>query len=200
MGKIIVYGVGNAVIRRNVEYFLDDDYEIVGYSDTYFGEDILDHRPFFRPEDLPRMDFDYILLCSFQESLKNTMRAKLEAEGVPAGKIVDLKLLTDDYPAGDTSFDLVGDIEEHYNGEQGLIFGLSYSILGIHEDALSAPFYSCASPGLDLYYNFRIFLYLKKKGLLSAVKRELFWYSRIIILIMTCPALSCSIGIGECAG
>lgn len=173
MGKIVVYGVGNVVIRRNVECFLDTAYEIVGYSDTYFGEDILDHKPFFRPEELHKMDFDYILLCSFQESLKNAMRGKLEAEGVPADKIVDLKLLVDDYPVGDTSFDLIGDIEEHYNGEQGLIFGLSYSMLGIHENALSVPFYSCASPGLDLYYNFRIFTYMREEGLLNAVKSAL---------------------------
>lgn len=42
MKKIILYGVTSVELRRNIEFLLDRDWEIVGYSDTHYREDVLD--------------------------------------------------------------------------------------------------------------------------------------------------------------
>ena len=41
MKQVILYGVGSVELRRDVEYFLDDNYEILGYSDTHYTYDSL---------------------------------------------------------------------------------------------------------------------------------------------------------------
>ena len=44
--RLILYGVRHVELRRNVEYFLDNSYEIVGYSDSYYTTDVLDGKRF----------------------------------------------------------------------------------------------------------------------------------------------------------
>lgn len=56
MKKVILYGVTCVELRRNAEAFLDDEFEIAGYSDTYYTKDVLDGKPFFPPEELYRHD------------------------------------------------------------------------------------------------------------------------------------------------
>lgn len=62
MKKVILYGVANIPLRRRIEQFPDDEYEIIGCSDTYLTVDTVDQKPFFRPEQLSKVKFDYIVL------------------------------------------------------------------------------------------------------------------------------------------
>ena len=64
MKKIIVYGVKNLELRRSIEYFLDDHYEIVGYTDGHYEYDVLDNQKFFRLEELCHQEFDFIVIAS----------------------------------------------------------------------------------------------------------------------------------------
>ncbi len=170
--RLILYGVRHVELRRNVEYFLDNSYEIVGYSDSYYTTDVLDGKRFISPKMLSHMEFDYIIPLSFKETVLSEMKTDLIGQGIPTEKIV--------YPViflsqGKETMqpDLVRDAKAQYRGEEGLIFGLSYSLRGIFEKRLKPAFYDCSWHGLDLYYNYRMFQYMCREGLLSRVKTAL---------------------------
>jgi hypothetical protein len=63
MKRIILYGCGTASVemRRNVEFFMDKSYEIIGCIDGKYNYDALDNKPFFEFEELQNIDFDFIL-------------------------------------------------------------------------------------------------------------------------------------------
>ena len=66
MKKIVLYGVRHVELRRDIEFFLDDGYEISGYSDTYYQSDVLDGKRFIPPEQLRNEEFDFIIPLSFR--------------------------------------------------------------------------------------------------------------------------------------
>lgn len=172
MKKIILYGVRHVELRREIEYFLDDGDEIVGYSDGHYSSDILDGKRFIPPEQLANTEFDYILPLSFKEEILEEMRADIIDRGVPPEKIVR-PIMFLRQGAEKMQPDLIADIEARYRGEEGLIFGLSYSFGGILEKKLKSAFYDCSWRGMDLYYNYRIFQYMRRRGLLAGVKTAL---------------------------
>ncbi|MEY8338967.1 hypothetical protein AALB16_13260 [Lachnospiraceae bacterium 62-35] len=169
MKRIIVYGVSRIELRQDIEHFLDDDYKVIGYSDSYFKSSGVYDRPFIEPDEISSQEFDYILLAAYEEATRNSMRKSLLAYGIPMEKIIDPMILLQKN-AEKCQFDLIGDMRSHYQGEKGLIFGLSYSRKGICKDILKVPFYDCSLPGLDLYYNFQISRYMERQGLLENVK------------------------------
>ena len=172
MKKIILYGVRHIELRRDIEYFLDGDYEISGYSDTWYTSDILDGKRFIPPEELSSEEFDYIIPLSFKETVLADMEAILRTQGIPSEKIIRPVIFLHQ-GAEKMQVDLIRDIKEQYHGEEGLLFGLSYSLRGIFEKKLCPAFYDCSWHGLDLYYNYRIFQYMRNQGFLSTVKTAL---------------------------
>lgn len=167
--KIILYGVRQVELRRDVERFLDDGYEIIGYSDTYCTCDALDGKPFLSPEKLAGTEFDYIIPLAFEESILAEITASLIDRGVPPEKIIRPTMFLH-HGKEKNQADLIRDIDTRYQGEEGLLFGLSYSLDGIVEEKLCPAFYDCSWHSLDLYYNYRIFQYMRRRGLLSKVK------------------------------
>lgn len=167
--RIILYGVRHVELRRDIEFFLDDGYEISGYSDSYYTCDVLDGKRFILPEALCGTEFDCVLPLSFKETVLADMKSGLIERGVPPEKIIWPTMFLHQGKEA-MQADLIADIETRYQGEKGLIFGLSYSLRGIFEKRLVPAFYDCSWHGLDLYYNYRIFQYMRRKGLLSRVK------------------------------
>lgn len=55
MNKIIIYGLYSVELRRKVEHFLSDDFEIIGYSDTYLKTDILDNKKYIYIDRIDRL-------------------------------------------------------------------------------------------------------------------------------------------------
>lgn len=172
MKKIILYGVTSVELRRNIEFFLDRDWEIVGYSDTHYREDVLDGKPFFAPEELCHCEFDCVIPLSFQREVLEAMCRHLLVHGVPREKII--------YPvvflhrnAEKCQLDLIADIQERDHREEGLVFGLSYSLRGICADLLAGGYYDCSWSSLDLYYNYQLFQYMAERGLLATVRSVL---------------------------
>lgn len=163
MKKIILYGVRHIELRRNIEFFLDDGYEIIGYSDTWYESDVIDGKRFIPPQQLCDESFDYIVPLSFKESVLADMCNALQKNGVPGEKIIK-PLMFIHQSAEKMQLDLVKDIDEHYQEEPNLIYGLSYSLRGIHKDALKFPTYDCSWHSLDLYYNFKLFTYMRRQG------------------------------------
>lgn len=161
MKKVIIYGVRNVEMRRNISYFMDDEYEIIGCTDTNCDSDVLDGGTFIKFEDLPQQEFDFILLASFPEPTLETMRNRLLEKGIPAEKIVKPTMFLQQN-AEKRQTDLIANADREYHGAEGLIFGLSYSLWGIRKKKLCIPFYDCSWHGLDLYYNYHIFNYIRR--------------------------------------
>ena len=88
MKKIIVYGVKNLELRRSIEYFLDDHYEIVGYTDGHYEYDVLDNQKFFRLEELCHQEFDFIVIASSSGATQSEIRRILLALNIPSEKII----------------------------------------------------------------------------------------------------------------
>lgn len=174
MKKIIVYGVKNLEFRRQMEYFLDDHYEIIAYSDGHYKRDIWDGKRFILPEDLWRQEFDWILLNTRTEKARAEMREHIEAFGIPPEKIITPFLFLPDCGAK-TRPDLIADVDANYHGEQRLIFGLSYSLWGIDEKRLKFPFYDGSVPSLDLYYNDKLYSYIEQTWDSTFVLKTVFW-------------------------
>lgn len=167
--KIILYGVRHVELRRDIEFFLGNEYEIAGYSDTYYTRDILDGKRFIPPDQLKTEEFNYIIPLSFRESTLTDMKETLQNQGVSLEKIIYPTMFLHQN-AEKMQVGLIKDIETQYQGEEGLIFGLSYSLRGIFEKKLKPVFFDCSWHGLDLYYCYRIFQHMRSRNMLSAVK------------------------------
>ena len=155
MKKVVVYGVRKLEIRRYIDHFLDESYEIIGYTDGHYTRDILDGKTFIPLEELSKWSFDFVLVCASSSSAQAEIKRSLKVLGVPPEKIVrPLMLLGKGYEKELT--DLIADIEKNYHPGQNLIFGLSYSAEGVIEKKLNRPFYNCSSSGMDIYGNLRI--------------------------------------------
>lgn len=165
MKKVIIYGVRNVEVRRNIEFFLSDDYEIIGYSDGHYPYDVIDEKTFFRPEELCEQEFDFIVPTAQSSSTQTEIRRLLTSLGVPPEKIIrPFAVMPGDLTK--THPDIIANIERTYQGEPNLIFGSSYSYNGILEKELDAPFFNCSCAGLDFYYDLAIFRYMEDHGLL----------------------------------
>lgn len=169
--QIILYGVRHVELRRDIEFFLDDGYEIIGYSDTWYTSDVLDGKRFIPLEQLRAVEFDYIIPLSFKEAVLADMESGLEKQGVSPEKIVRPTMFLHQ-GAEKMQVDLVRDLEAQYRGEN-LIFGLSYSLRGILKKKLRPAFYDCSWHGLDLYYNYRIFQHMRNRRMLSTAEAAL---------------------------
>lgn len=168
MKRIILYGVGNIDLRRKIENFLGDGYEIIGYSDGVFSYDIFDGKRFFQLDELCGQEFDFILICAITAPVQNEIRRNLLLLGIPPEKILNPVMFFSGNYAG-RQVDLIPMIRNGYHGEKGLIFGMCYAG-AIFEKRLDVPFFDCSWSGIDMYYITRIYEYMEKQRLLSDVK------------------------------
>lgn len=192
--KIIIYGISprHYKRRRHIEMFLSDKYEILGYSDGHYNNDLLDisdllsNKPFFKPEAICEQQVDFVLMNAESNRSHQSIRRNLVALGVPPEKIIRpmMFLEKDEYPV-----DLIQAIKDQYNKERGLVFGMSYSATGIIEKGLRFPFYNCSWSSLDIYYNFRIYEYMLSNRIITDVTTALWvfpYYYFDYDLSMTC--------------
>lgn len=159
-------------IRREIEFFLDDGYEIVGYSDGHYAFDIWEKKHFFPLEELKYQKFDFILLCASSGEVRAEMKRTLQAYGIPSEKIISPHVLLEKYGAKKQA-DLFADITRRYRGERSLIFGLSYSVHGIDKRLLKGSFFDCSALSMDLYYNYRLYGWIEKQILTKL--ETVFW-------------------------
>ena len=62
MKKVLAYGVGNIELRRKIEKFMDNGYQIVAYTDSYAKKDFCDGKKFVKPRDIMELGSDYIIV------------------------------------------------------------------------------------------------------------------------------------------
>lgn len=177
MVKVIVYGIYGIDMRRKIESFIDDDYCIVGYSDSYLELDILDGKPFIKKEDLCSEEFDFIVLA-----IKDIEKCKIVCEdlqklGVEKNRIIIPHILINNRYMYQK--DIVNYIDTSLDENTEIfIFGLSYSLRGILKSSLKRLCFDFSWHGLDMYYNMKLFEYasIKKRINLTAAILVLPYY------------------------
>lgn len=152
MKKIVCYGIKNRDLRRKVKLFLSDEYEVIGYGDTFLNEDTLQGDCYVSFSDILKLEYDYILILCADNTRQEEIRKKLVDSGVMPQKIVVPRLLFNQ----EALFipDLKEDIAEKLaNKFDGVILGLSYSLRGLDISKLTKRFIDFSWHGLDIYYN-----------------------------------------------
>lgn len=175
MKNVIIYGIRNIELRKNISFFLGNQYRVIGYTDSNYHCDVVGGERFIRLDELGRINFDLIVLASFRENTLREMRQTVLSMDISEKKIVyPMMFLQQD--AEKCQIDLISDIDNNYQGEVGLIFGLSYSLWDLRKKSLHLPFYDCSWHGLDMYYNFRVYQYMASHKFLSNVKVALLMF------------------------
>lgn len=172
MKRVFICRIADIPLRKHIERFLSDDYEIAGYVDYNYSEDVVFGRPFVALEDLCREEYEYIILAVRQEKSQREISEILIKHGVPEEKIVIPTAILHMDKEGN-QLDLVAELDRSSGDEKGLIFGLSYSLRGIIKSKLRLPCYDFSWHGLDLYYNYRLYEYALGKGLFSGASTAL---------------------------
>lgn len=157
--RILIYGIANSVLRRKVEVYLNEVYEIIGYSDTYYKEDILQGENFIFPHQIINYNIDIVIACVEKEETYHEIKNFLENIGF-YGNVIYAKRYFDSVCMYTPNLK-----EEVYQkkwkksgiSRRGVIFGLSYSLRGIDYEKLDGDFYDFSWHGLDLYYNSSLF-------------------------------------------
>jgi len=168
--KVIIYGVFSIYLRRNIENFLDEDYEIIGYSDSFEKRDGVDGKNFIPPEQLRNSGADFIVLALETEKARKQVREFLLELGIQARQIIDPFVFfqpTMIYKY----FDIVQYINENSGDYESVMLGLSYSYRGIIEENLKEKVFNFSVPSADLYYNSLVFRYSLEHNLIRNVKR-----------------------------
>ena len=131
--EIICYGVANCKLRRNLSLYLSDDFEVIGFCDSFFTEDILQGKRFFRIDELKEIKFDYIIVMTERDTVQKEIKQNLLKLGISEKKIVFPIYLYQENIL--YSPDLYRWNIKKLNSIQveALICGLSYSLVGINE-------------------------------------------------------------------
>lgn len=170
MKSVIIYGITSIKLRREIEFLQNrgGTYQIVGYSDSYYSEDVVDHKQYIAPVDICQKNVDYIVLAIESEKAQEDVKRYLIELGVSSDKIVIPVLLLSKEFANKQM--LKDDISAATEDCYGLIFGLSYSRKGIISNRLTKPFYNFSKDGLDLYYNALVYRRLLEKRCVKNIK------------------------------
>lgn len=83
MKKVILYGIRGSG-RKEIEFFLDNSYEIIAYSDSDIQYDryrYINYKRFFEPARLVNLEFDYVIITPKNLTISNEIKEKLLGGG-----------------------------------------------------------------------------------------------------------------------
>lgn len=169
--KIIIYGINSLELRRKIENFLSKGNHIIGYTDLFLTEDIVDHRRFISLDLLNTVEFDYILVSIMSDETVAQIKHKLNSVySIPYNKIINPVIFKSNKYF---QKDLVMHIENNFSDStKNLIFGLSYSLRGILKNKLKQTTFDFSWHGLDLFYNYNLLLYAMKRGRIKEIEKS----------------------------
>jgi len=151
--RVILYGVRG--MRENIEYLLDDRYEIIGYSDADEAYSMLteyEYRPFYTPEKLDDISTDYIIITIINQDVSRDAVKKLISYGIPQNRLIETcKVIPLKSP-----FEIPLDSFGLLNNEkafEGLILGMSYAYYGILSYCFTKRFYKLAHFSADIFFH-----------------------------------------------
>lgn len=156
MKTIICYGVKNQRLRGKLQSFLSNEYKIIGFSDSYCDEDCLQGEAFIPVEELISTPADYILVMAEKQSTQDEIIKMLSELGIPIDRMVIPSYLIQENILYTPNLLEEALLELEQREINGVICGLSYSLLGIDEKNLRGNFVDISWYGLDIYYNCKI--------------------------------------------
>ena len=164
MKKVILYGVRGKG-RKEVESFLDDSYEIVGYSDSdkrYWGCRYIDFIRFIKPEDLKDAEFDYLIITVLNLDISNEIMNRILEQGeVKPDKIIQYALFYDvQYPHPYEVFNKVSGFCKF----KGFILGMSHAHRGIDVNLFHEPVFNFGFNSNDLFYYYHLMKKLESEN------------------------------------
>lgn len=179
MKEIVIYGIYYLELRRKIESFLNDEYRIVGYMDTYLSEDIVDGMEYIPIDKISAINPDYIVVCVRNtQAFEDIKQLLINVGGIEENRIINpIFLKSEKY----MQKDLVRHIEHKLGYDtQILIFGLSYSLRGIVKNKLKYKAFDFSWHGLNLYYNYKLLLYARESQRFNRTKYSVcvfpYWY------------------------
>lgn len=155
MKRVILYGIRGRG-RKEIESFLNDSYEIVGYSDSdtqYQKGQHINFNRFFKPEELKDIDFDYLIITLLNLDISNEIKRKLVEGGVKSSKIIQYALFADvQYPHPYEIFKKISNSWEF----TGFILGMSHAHRGIDVNLFHEPVFNFGFNSNDLFYYYHL--------------------------------------------
>lgn len=160
--KCIIYGLSTC--RKQVEFYLNENVDIIGYSDSFSNFTSYNNKIFYKPSELIDLDFDILIIAI------NKMTDCLEVEkyllniGINKYKIVPLyKIIKFISKIKCTSNYIEESLKNNNIHIEGLCFGLSYGQVAIIPKYLDFNLYNFCLGSQDLYYTLQQIRYLKKE-------------------------------------
>lgn len=158
--KCIIYGL--SIYRKQIESYLKDDIDIIGYSDSFSDLDYFQGKKFYKPNELLDLDFDIIIIVIKTFVGCIDVEESLISLGIENKKIIPLykfmkyiSIMKQDKNLIDTYLNKASNVE-------GLIFGISYGEYGINPKYLNHKFYNFCRSSQDLYYTLIQLKYIKQ--------------------------------------
>ena len=159
--KCIIYGL--SLFNRQIECYLKENIDIIGYSDSFSELDYFDGKKFYKPNELANLDFDIIIIVikAFGDCVdveENLINLGIESKKIiPLYKFMkNISIIKQNENLIDLSFDKELNLE-------GMIFGISYGEYGINPKYLKHKFYNFCRSSQDLYYTLLQLKYIKQK-------------------------------------
>lgn len=161
MINVLIYGlIGN---RKKIERILDDNVNICGYMDmgAHFDGAIhsYENKPFYSITEIDKIAFDYIVVCSEIKDVYFQCEKLLVKKGVPEKKIIPTWYLSFEESVFQSTYDEFIELDRAY---EVVIFGMSFSRMGIVTDLLGDSCYKFSLNGMDIHA-FELYI----KGLLK---------------------------------
>lgn len=177
MKKVLLYCLRS--VRSEVEQFLSDDYNIIGYSDSdshYIHVKEFEYKPFYQPDELYKVDLDYIIICHTNREISEIIAKKLVESGIKRNQIIKYAFFNNI-----VFFSPYERFAETSGDFYGLIFGMSHSMYGIETHFLNKRFYKFSVPSVDLFYQYHLLTniwhrYSKRIGCVKEIILEIPFY------------------------
>ncbi len=157
MKTIVCYGVKNIKLRRRLQTCLSNEYEVIGFTDTYCNEDCVQGEAFIPIDKLMHICVYYIPIIAENKKTQEEISNILLDHGIFADKIVIPYYLFQENILYIPNLleESIQEIEQKEIDE--ILRGLSYSLVEIDEEKLKDIFIDVSWYGLDMYYNYKIY-------------------------------------------
>lgn len=175
--KVLIWGINNIRLRRKIEFYCDENVNIIGYTDGIFKKDIIDNQPFYDCETINEIEFDRIIIASIITDSIRQIKDKLYGLGIGEDKIV-VPVLFDKYPDRHHWYNPIEDMESeglrHGQDVDIIMLGDCSAFWNFDDSIMRDNYYKLTSTSGDIYYSYLLLNELVKQQLFPNVKKIFF--------------------------
>lgn len=160
--RCIIYGLSTC--RQQLEVYLKDDIEIVGYSDSFANHKFYNGKKFYKPNELKNVKFDKVIIAINKIVDCIEVEKSLTEIGINKSKIITIyRFLKYIYELKNNSSLIDKTFTKSESKVEGMVFGLSYGAMAIVPKYLNFNCYNFCRGSQDLYYTLAQIKYIKEK-------------------------------------